>query len=97
MVERERVLVIAGIGTGLTSTNLFAIGQIFGGPRAAGGWIGAQNALGNCAGIVGPVVTGLIVDAFGSYGWAFALTAAVPALGALWWWRVIPEIRTVAV
>lgn len=90
-------LVIAGIGTGLTSTNLFAIGQIFGGPRAAGGWIGAQNALGNCAGIVGPVVTGLIVDAFGSYGWAFALTAAVPALGALWWWRVIPEIKTVAV
>lgn len=90
-------LVIAGIGSGLTSTNLFAIGQMFGGPRAAGGWIGAQNALGNCAGIVGPIATGLIVDAFGSYGWAFALTAAVPALGALWWWKVIPPIRQIAI
>lgn len=90
-------LVIAGIGSGLTSTNLFAIGQMFGGPRATGGWIGAQNALGNCAGIVGPIATGLIVDAFGSYGWAFALTAAVPALGALWWWKVIPPIRQIEV
>ncbi|MFM5884836.1 MAG: MFS transporter [Novosphingobium sp.] len=89
------VLVIAGIASGLTSTNLFAIGQIFAGPRAAGGWIGLQNAIGNCAGIVGPIATGLIVDYLGGYGYAFALTAAVPALGALWWWKVIPPIRQV--
>jgi MFS family permease len=86
-------LVLAGIGSGFTSTNLFAIGQMFSGPRAAGGWIGVQNAIGNCAGIIGPVVTGLMIDNLGGYGWAFALTALVPALGALWWWKVIPPIR----
>lgn len=89
------VLAVAGVASGLTSTNLFAIGQIFAGPRAAGGWIGLQNAIGNAAGIVGPIATGLIVDHLGGYGYAFALTALVPALGALWWARVVPPIRQV--
>ena len=89
------MLVLAGIASGLTSTNLFAIGQIFAGPRAAGGWIGVQNAIGNCAGIIGPVVTGLIVFYLGGYGYAFAITAAVPAMGAIWWAWVIPKIEQV--
>ena len=89
------VLMVSGFASGLTSTNLFAIGQMFAGPRASGGWIGLQNAIGNVAGIVGPVATGLIVDYTGKYGWAFALTALVPALGAVWWARVIPKIEQV--
>ena len=89
------VLVVAGIGSGLTSTNLFAIGQIFAGPRAAGGWIGVQNAIGNGAGIIGPILTGLMIDYLGGYGYAFAITAAVPALGAVWWALVIPKIQQV--
>ena len=86
-------LVLAGIASALTSTNLFAIGQMFSGPRAAGVWIGLQNAIGNGAGIVGPVLTGVMIDRLGGYGYAFALTALVPALGALWWWKVIPPIK----
>lgn len=86
-------LVLAGVASALTSTNLFAIGQMFAGPRAAGVWIGLQNAVGNAAGIIGPVLTGVMIDQLGGYGWAFALTALVPALGALWWWKMIPPIR----
>ncbi len=86
-------LVIAGIGSGLLATNLYAVGQMFSGPRAAGSWIGVQNACGNCAGIIGPVVTGVIVDRLGSYGWAFALAAGVSLLGTVWWWKIVPEIR----
>lgn len=86
-------LVIAGIGSGLLATNLYAVGQMFSGPRAAGSWIGVQNACGNCAGIIGPVVTGVIVDRLGSYGWAFALAAGVSLLGTAWWWKAVPEIR----
>ena len=86
-------LVTAGLASSFTSTNLFAIGQMFAGPRAAGGWIGVQNAIGNLAGIIGPILTGLMIDNLGGYGYAFALTAAVPALGAIWWWKVIPPIR----
>lgn len=86
-------LVLAGFASALTSTNLFAIGQMFAGPRAAGVWIGLQNAIGNAAGIIGPVLTGVMIDRLGGYSWAFALTALIPALGALWWWKVIPPIR----
>ncbi|NBW76082.1 MAG: MFS transporter [Sphingomonadaceae bacterium] len=86
-------LVLAGLASSLTSTNLFAIGQMFSGPKAAGVWIGLQNAVGNAAGIIGPILTGLMIDYLGGYGYAFALTALVPALGALWWWKAIPPIR----
>ena len=78
----------------LIATNLFAVAQIFAGPRAAGSWVGVQNALGNVSGIVGPIITGLIVDYLGGYTYAFATAAALAALGALLWWVLIPEIRT---
>ena len=86
-------LMLAGIGTSQISTNLFAIGQIFAGPRGAGSWIGMQNALGNISGIVGPIVTGMIIDAYGGFGWGFALAGGLAASGALWWTWAVPEIR----
>ncbi|WP_369026225.1 MFS transporter [Qipengyuania sp. RANM35] len=90
-------LVVAGIGTGIVSVNLFAVAQIFAGARAAGGWVGIQNAIGNASGIVGPIITGVIVDQLGSYGLAFAIASGVAVFGAVWWWLVIPPIRTVEV
>lgn len=90
-------LVVAGIGSGMITVNLYAVAQMFSGPRAAGGWVGLQNALGNVAGIVGPILTGVIIDQLGSYGWAFAVSALVAGSGALWWNWVIPPIRQVEV
>jgi hypothetical protein len=58
---------------------------MFAGPRAAGSWIGFQNALGNLSGIIGPIVTGLLIDHLGGYGLAFIVAAAVTGFGALWW------------
>ena len=74
--------------------NLYAVAQMFAGPRASGTWVGFQNALGNISGIIGPIVTGLIVDQAG-YDSAFMLTAAVAAAGALWWAILIPRIEPV--
>ncbi len=90
-------LVLAGIGSGFISVNIYAVAQMFSGPRAAGGWVGTQNALGNAAGIVGPVITGVIVDQLGSYGWAFAIAALVAGTGALWWRWAVPPIRQIEV
>jgi MFS family permease len=90
-------LIVAGIGSGFVSVNLYAVAQIFSGPRAAGGWVGVQNAVGNAAGIVGPIATGLIIDRLGSYGWAFAISALVAGSGALWWRWVVPPIRQIEV
>jgi MFS family permease len=68
---------------------------MFAGPRATGSWVGVQNGIGNMAGIIGPIVTGLIVDRLGDYGWAFYIAAAVSALGAVWWLVVVPKVREV--
>jgi MFS family permease len=88
-------LSLAGICTGALSLNIYAVAQMFAGPRAAGSWIGFQNAVGNSfSGILGPIVTGLIVDAAG-YDGAFQVAAAVAALGGLWWVFIIPPIAQV--
>jgi MFS family permease len=85
-------LLLAGIGSGPCSTNLYAIAQIFAGPRAAGTYVGVQNAAGNVAGIVGPIVTGIIVDRTGSFFNAFLVAAVVCGAGALCWMFVVPRI-----
>ena len=93
-------LVLAGIGTALISTNLYCLAQMFAGPRAAGGWIGIQNALGNVSGIIGPIVTGLIIDRLGGYNYAFAVAAAVlrvsASFGGGWWSRRWNWSRSIA-
>jgi MFS family permease len=86
------LLCLAGAASAALSVNLYAVGQMFAGPRAAGTWIGVQNSLGNLSGIFGPIVTGIIVDRYG-YESAFYLTAAVAAVGALWWAFAVPRIR----
>jgi len=88
-------LCLAGIATGSLSLNIFAVAQMFAGPRATGTWVGVQNALGNFSGVFGPVLTGLIVDAAG-YDYAFIAAAAVIAAGGLWWIIGVPKIEQLA-
>jgi MFS family permease len=88
------LLCLAGAASASLSLNLYAVAQMFAGPRASGTWVGVQNALGNLSGIFGPIVTGIIVDRAG-YGSAFVLTAAVAAGGALWWAFGVPKIEQI--
>jgi MFS family permease len=85
---------VAGVSSGALSLNLYAVAQMFSGARAAGTWVGVQNAVGNISGIVGPVISGILIDRAG-YGGAFALTAAIALFGALWWIFAVPPIREV--
>ena len=88
------LLCLAGAASAALSMNLYAVAQMFAGPRASGTWVGFQNALGNISGIIGPPLTGLIIDRAG-YESAFMLTAAVAAFGALWWAVGVPKIEQV--
>jgi dipeptide/tripeptide permease len=56
--------------------------------------VGVQNAIGNLSGIVGPIVTGIVVQRAG-YESAFVLTAAIAAFGAAWWAVGVPKIEQV--
>jgi MFS family permease len=88
------LLCLAGAASAALSMNLYAVAQMFAGPRASGTWVGVQNSIGNLSGIFGPIITGIIVDRSG-YQDAFILTAAVAAFGALWWALAIPPIRQI--
>jgi MFS family permease len=87
-------LLFTGGTMGINSVGVYLIGQTFAGPRAAGRWVGMQNFIGNFSGIIGPVITGMIVDA-GGYSGAFYLTAAVSAVGALCWLLLVPRIEPI--
>ncbi len=89
-------LCLGGAASAALSLNLYAIAQMFAGPRAVGTWVGIQNAVGNVSGIVGPVITGMMIDRAG-YGSAFYLTAGVALFGALWWAVAVPAIRQIEV
>lgn len=85
-------LVLFGAAAATGGVNLYAIAQMFAGPRASGSFIGIQNSVGNIPGIVMPIITGLIIDWTGVYDNAFLLTAGVCLAAALWWWLGVPKI-----
>jgi cyanate permease len=89
------LLMLFGAATAAGGLNLYAIAQMFAGPRAAGSFIGIQNGVGNIPGIVGPILTGLIIDFTGVYDNAFLVTAGVCVFAALWWVFVVPAIRPI--
>jgi MFS family permease len=80
---------------GLASPGLYAIPQIFAGPKAAGRWVGVHNTMGGMAGFVAPAITGVLVDLTGKFSIAFALAAAVSAVGLIGWMFVLPKIAPV--
>jgi MFS family permease len=92
--ELALLLCAAGIATGALSLNTYAVAQMFAGPRAAGTWVGVQNAIGNLSGIFGSILTGFIVQNAG-YTSACAVTAGIAAAGALWWIVGVPRIHEI--
>jgi MFS family permease len=94
VTEVGLLLCTAGLATACLPTNLYAVAQMFAGPRVAGSWVGVQNGIGNISGIVGPVVSGVLIDRYG-YDSAFYLAAVVAALGGIWWALAVPRIAQV--
>jgi MFS family permease len=87
-------LLCMGVFLGLGTPMLFTIGQTLAGPRAAGQWMGLQNFVGNLSGILGPILTGVLIDKTGSFGWAFVVAAAISITAALAFGLMIPRIET---
>jgi MFS family permease len=81
--------------SGASSPSVFAIPQILAGSKATGRWVGIQNAVGNCSGMVAPALTGFIINATGHFTAAFALSAAVSLLGIIGWAFMLPKIAEI--
>ena len=86
------LLCLIGAASAAQSMNLYAIAQMFAGPRTAGSWVGFQNAIGNTSGILGPIVSAYVVTHAG-YDAALYLTAGIALFGAVWWAVGVPPIR----
>lgn len=78
-------LMAACVGLGLVTPNLYAVAQTLAGPGAAGRWVGIQNCIGNCAGLIAPFLSGVVADTTGSFGLAFLLAGAVSVCGGFVW------------
>ena len=88
-------LFVVAAALGAVGPHIFATAQTLAGPGAVGKWVGVQNCLANFAGIVGPIVTGVIVDRTGGFEGAFALASAVTLLGVVGWGLMIKKIAPV--
>jgi cyanate permease len=89
------LLMVACLFLGAFSSQIFAITQTLGGPRAAGKWTGFQNGFANLAGVVAPWVTGWLVQETGSFFWAFAVASLFALGGAACYVFGIGPIRQV--
>ncbi|MGI8771870.1 MAG: MFS transporter [Acidobacteriaceae bacterium] len=88
-------LMAAGAGCGIAGSGIFAFSQTLAGPQAAGRWTGLQNGFANCAGVIGPALTGLVVEKTGSFLAPFGITAAVLVAGGFSWVFVVGPLQQV--
>ena len=86
-------LFIYEIVLGVSSPGIYAIPQIMAGASATGRWVGVQNTCGNIAGIFAPLITGILVDATGSFDSAFVLAALINVFGLVGWIWILPRVQ----
>src|SRR6476469_2857566 len=89
------LLMAASLSFGLFTSNILAVTQTLAGPAAAGKWTGWQNMFGNFAGIVGPWLTGFIVDTTGQFLLAFVAVCAALVLGAVSYLAIVGDVKPV--
>jgi MFS family permease len=78
------ILLLAGSACmGLCTPQAHAVNQSHAGPQLAGTWMSLVLFVGNFSAVIGPAVTGFVVDRTGHFFWAFALTAAIACAGAV--------------
>ncbi len=86
-------LMVAGVGCGLSAPGIYAFCQRIAGTEAVGRWYGPQNGFANFAGIIGPSLTGFVLDRTGSFFWPFAVTSAISFMGVIAWVFIVGKVE----
>ena len=89
------LLMLTGLGFGLSSSNIWAITQRLAGPQAVGQWCGLQLFISNTSGIIAPAVAGYLLDRTGHFFWPFLIVSLILWIGALAWILVVGPIEPV--
>ncbi len=88
-------LMAAGVGCGMTAPGIFTFCQTLAGPHAVGKWYGAQNGFSNLAGVVGPALTGFVVQGTGNFVMPFAITSLLCVVGGLAWVFLVGRVEQI--
>ena len=86
-------MIIGGCLVGLATGNLLVILQSCAPPDEVGLWTGVYNFVGNIAGILSPLITGVLIKQTGSYTPPFILAAALIAVGPLAFWFIVGKLK----
>ncbi|HEY1964474.1 MAG TPA: MFS transporter [Acidobacteriaceae bacterium] len=78
-------LIATGVGAGFATPGAFAFGQTLAGTDGVGRWTGLQNGFANLSGVIGPALTGFLVDRTGHFGAPVAIAAAMSVTGGCAW------------
>ena len=89
-------LLAAGWGCGMTGPGLYTFPQTLAGPEAVGKWYGWQNGFANLSGVVGPALTGFVLQHTGTFIAPFAITASVCVVGVVAWVFVAGRVEPVS-
>ena len=81
-VAEMTLLVLSLLAFGLFGSNVWALTQTLAGPEIVGTWAGIQTCIAALAGIVAPIITGVIVGRTGSFFLAFFASGVMLVLGA---------------
>ncbi len=85
-------LIAGGSLVGLATGNLLVILQCCAPSREVGLWTGFENLFGNIAGVLAPVITGLLIARTGSYAPGFMLAALTLIAGLLCYWFIVGKL-----
>jgi MFS family permease len=88
-------LVATGVGAGLATPGAFAFGQTLAGTDGVGRWTGLQNGFANLSGVIGPALTGFLVDKTGHFGVPVAIAAAMSVAGGCAWLFVVGRVEQI--
>jgi len=84
-VPQAVTLMCCGLGLGAFALSGFGVNHLDIGPRYAGILLGFSNTAGTLPGIIGVTLTGLILDATGSWQLVFLISAGIYVFGAVIW------------
>ena len=87
------ILIMCGCLVGLSTANQLVILQSCAPPHQIGLWTGIYNFIGNIAGVLAPITTGLLIQWTDSYTPAFVLAAVMIAAGQFSYWFLVGEVR----
>ena len=88
-------LLAAGVGCGITGPGLYTFPQTLAGPGAVGKWYGWQNGFANFAGVLGPSLTGFVLQQTRNFLAPFLITAGICVMGALAWVCIVGRVEAV--